>query len=158
MALIYRTTDLAKWGAGIGANLIASQVDNNIWELATRIVELETNPALPVGIANVVASNSQFIIVLTNGVELGPFTLPVAVFGMRDEWLPATQYLKFNVFTVADVGVFMALVDHISAATFDPNAVNAGLQPLYFQVFGVATGGNSVDTFGAIEHAAFNGI
>lgn len=41
----------------------------------------------------------------------------------------------FDVFAVDDVGVFMVLLDHDAAATFDPDAVDDDLNPLYKKIF-----------------------
>jgi hypothetical protein len=135
MDLTFRT--LGAWGAGKGANLAPSEVDNNFWELAQAIVDLTANPALPVGIASIAVSGTQMTITLTDGTVLGPWTLPVLTFRWRYEWQPSTSYAVLDVFTVTNVGIFMVQVAHTTGATFDPNLLVGG-SPAYLMLFGSA--------------------
>lgn len=74
MAITYRTT--GAWGAGIGVNLSAAQVDANFYDLDQRVVELETNPEPPNGISNITVSGSQLTIYTSDLTQYGPFTIP----------------------------------------------------------------------------------
>jgi len=145
--LTFRT--LGAWGAGKGANLDAGEVDANFWSLAEAIVNLQNNPAQPVGIASIGISGSQMTITLTDGSVMGPFTIPVLTFRWRGEYEPGI-YAVLDVFTVTSgnasidpatvrYGIFMVQV----AGTydlFDPTATDIDGNPVYLQLFG------SVDT------------
>jgi hypothetical protein len=50
-------------------------------------------------------------------------------------WTPNTTLHYGEMFSVPDVGVFLVLRDHVSAATFDPAAENGSGQPLYQKIF-----------------------
>jgi hypothetical protein len=50
-------------------------------------------------------------------------------------WTPDTHLHYGEIFSVPDVGVFLVLRDHISAATFDPDAENGSGLPLYEKIF-----------------------
>jgi len=116
------------WGAGKGSNLQPTEVDNNFWSIAEAILDLQSNPALPVGIESITVSGTQMTITLTDGTVMGPFTLPVLTFRWRGEWVPFAVYAELDVFTVLNVGIFMALLDHSSGAEFDPD-ITAGEPP-----------------------------
>jgi hypothetical protein len=123
------------WGAGKGANLQPTEVDANFWELAQAIVDLQSNPAQPVGIESISVSGTQMTITLTDGTVMGPFTLPVLTFRWRGEWVPLAAYAELDVFTVEFTGIFMAVLAHTSGATFDPNIAVSG-EPALLQLFG----------------------
>jgi hypothetical protein len=123
------------WGPGKGANLQPSEVDGNFWAIAQAIVDLESNPAQPVGIESIVVSGTQMTIYLTDGSVMGPFTLPVLTFRWRGEWMPDSTYAELDVFTVEDTGIFLVVLDHTSGATFDPD-IAVGGEPALVQMFG----------------------
>jgi hypothetical protein len=75
---IYRTA--GAWGAGIGANLSAAQIDGNFWGHEERIEALETSAPEPNNISNILVVGTQMTIVLEDATEFGPFTLPQAPF------------------------------------------------------------------------------
>jgi hypothetical protein len=133
MTLIYRTT--GPWGSGKGVNLQASEVDSNFWQLAEEIVTLQSNPAIPNGIASISVSGTQMTIYLNDGSIMGPFTLPILMFRWRGEWQPTTSYAELDVFTVLNTGIFCVLIAHTSGTTFDPN-LQVGGQPALQQLFG----------------------
>lgn len=162
MPVIFVTTDPTKWGDGIGLLLSPEQIDENFWTLLVRIIELETNPLPPVGITNIVVTGSQFKVFLSDGAELGPFDLPLANWTRRGEWLPNTAYMALDVIEVSTHGLFIVNADHVSALTFDPNAVDpVTFEPLYHQSFGIPTNivaGAISPAYPALEHAAFGGF
>jgi hypothetical protein len=45
MAIVYRTDDGARWGAGKVSNLAPAEVDVNFWEVVQRLVSLKTKSA-----------------------------------------------------------------------------------------------------------------
>ena len=109
------------WGPGKGANLQAAEVDENFWEIATEILNLQTNPAVPVGIQSITISGTQMTITLTDGTVMGPYTIPVLVMRWRDEWQPQTPYVQLDVFKVTDRGIYLIQLDHVSGDVFDPD-------------------------------------
>jgi len=120
MAIVYRTD--GAWGTGKGANLVAGEVDSNFYDLAQRMLTVETDmPEAAVSIAYFSISGSQFTVHMTDGTQQGPFELPVRAWNFRDEWLPDTIYNIDDVVT-ANGSVYMVLVNHTSGATFDPGA------------------------------------
>jgi hypothetical protein len=134
MDITFRT--LGAWGPGKGANLQPSEVDNNFWSLAEAIVALQTNPALPNGIASISVSGTHMSITLSDGAVLGPFPLPVLVFHWRGEWTPSTPYAQLDVFSVANVGIFLVQIPYTSGATFDPSVTDGAGNPILLQLFG----------------------
>jgi hypothetical protein len=67
---------------------------------------------------------------MTDGTVQGPFQLPVRAWNFRGDWLPNTVYNVDDVVT-ANGGVYMVLVNHTSAATFDAGATDGSGNPLY---------------------------
>jgi hypothetical protein len=133
VSITYRT--LGPWGSGKGANLQPGEVDNNFWSIAEAIVALETNPAMPVGIASITVSGTQMYITLTDSTVLGPYTLPVLTFRWRGEWEPNADYVALDVVTVTNTGIFMCQVSHTSGDTFDIRQEIGGTL-VWLQLFG----------------------
>lgn len=160
----YRTTDMAKWGAGKGSNLDAGEVDENFWAVVQRLVALETNPPAPVNIAAIDVDGDQMVITLEDATAFGPFTLPTTVFRYREDWAPGTAYLQFDVFKVDGRGVYMVQLDHVSADEFDEGALgdDTDSTALYFKIFGFSqpggmTGSEEVTTQTYTPSATDNG-
>ena len=128
MTLLYRTTDINRWGVGLGANLSASQIDNNFYELDKAIKLIA--PVNGVGISSIDVTDSQFTVRMTDGTVSGPFTLPVAKFSTKGAWTPTTPY-KTNDLITALGAVYIVQKDHTSAASFVPGA-NDGLGNNYY--------------------------
>ena len=150
MAIDITFRTLGAWGAGKGANLDAGEVDDNFWSLAQAIVDLQNNPALPVGIASISVSGTEMTITLSDGSVMGPFTLPVLTFRWRGEFEGGVSYATLDVFTVSSgnafidpitvrYGIFLVQVAG-TWAIFEPDNTDDADTPLYLQLFG------SVDT------------
>ena len=134
MTLTFRT--VGAWGAGKGSNLDPSEIDNNFWEIAQEIVALQNAASGAAnGIASMTVNGTQMSIFLTDGTELGPFTIPVLTFRWRGEWQPSTSYAELDVVKVTGTGIFMVQVATTSNATFDATET-AGDTLVYFQLFG----------------------
>jgi hypothetical protein len=134
MTLTYRTG--GPWGAGKGTNLTPSEVDQNVYELAQAIVALQDHETAGAnGIATVTLADTQMSIFLTDGTELGPFTIPVLKFRWRGEWEPDTSYAELDVVKVTSVGIFMLQVNSTSNSTFDATETS-GDNLVYLQLFG----------------------
>jgi hypothetical protein len=121
MTIIYRTA--GPWGAGKGANLVAGEIDGNFHDLDARVGSIKDNiPAAAVGIAFfAVTPPNLFYVHMTNGTIQGPFALPQLAWNFRNVWLPSTAYAVNDVIT-ANGSTYMVLINHISAATFDPGS------------------------------------
>lgn len=122
MAMIWRTTDLLKWGAGKGSKLTKIEIDGNFWELLSRLVALETNPPGVDEITNITLVGSQLTIFTSSGGAFGPYTIPVSVFHFAGTWLAGATYSELDLVRVEGLGLYLVLDDHVAAATFNPAA------------------------------------
>ncbi|MHB2169973.1 hypothetical protein [Alsobacter sp. R-9] len=91
MTMRYRTT--GAWGAGIGANLTAAQIDENFYTLWQKIAEEIAALDSPVGISNIVQTGLSFTVILSDATELGPFTLTNPQVPQGTEIVSATHTL-----------------------------------------------------------------
>lgn len=127
MTIVYRTS--GPWGAGKGANLVPAEVDGNFFDVSTRVTVLEDGtPTAANGIAffNIGGTNNElFYVHMTDGTIQGPFALPQKTWNFRDVWAPSIVYNADDVVTAIG-SVYLVLLNHISASTFDPTA-NDGL-------------------------------
>ena len=121
ISITYRTSDPTQWGAGIGRNLHASEFDQNLWNLATAIVALQTDRPQPNNIASITVTDTVMNITLDDGTVIGPLPLPVLTFRWRAAWAPFTPYAVLDAFTVEGYGLYLVVQHHTSGAEFDPN-------------------------------------
>ena len=121
MPIIFRTEDETKWGAGKGSNLTPGEVDENIWELLGRIAALEDSPPTAISIDHFEVVGALMYVHMSNLAVLGPYTLPVSAWAMRDAWQPLTPYAAMDVVTNGG-SVYLVNRAHTSAAAFDPYA------------------------------------
>lgn len=121
-----------------GAPISAAEHDANIHNLDDRVTVIETDPPSAVSVASAVRSGDAMIITLTDGTPLDPITLPVIVHPLRGAWAPETNYAKYD-WLYANGVSYEALLDHTSAATFDP-AANDGAGHDYYAVVMTAPG------------------
>lgn len=147
MALTYRTT--GAWGAGKGGNLLPAEVDANFYELAQQIVALGAGPA-PAEIDTITLVGTQLTFTLSDARVFGPFTIPRAAFRWRGEWAGATAYAENDVVSVDGAGVFLVLIAHTSASTFDAGATSGGL-PVYQLMLAAASGGGGATARTVVE-------
>ncbi len=123
---VYRNTDLTKWGTGKGARLTSVEGDTNLWDIVVRLLALEVD-AGQIDYGYTVGSDLYFR--TTNHHVIGPIALPTAKWNARGEWLPNTQYFVND--TVAQDGTaYLVMIDHTSAAYFDPYAT-VGINHIY---------------------------
>lgn len=135
--IVYRGDHPAPRNAGKGSALTVDEFDDNFYELYTRILALETSPPTAVGISNITVTGSQLLISMTDGVtSYGPFTLPIASFRFRGDYVPATAYAALDIVSVPNQGLFLINIAHTGENPFDPNAVDGGAHPLYSLLFG----------------------
>lgn len=136
MTIVYKNS--GPWGAGsgagVGGKLTSLQGDQNNYEFDTRITTIEDADG-PVSIASIEtdSSGSTITVNLTDGSSAGPFPLPVAMINPVGEWQPLTHYNYLDLFNVRALGVYLVLVEHTSAASFDPEATDdtTDNNPLY---------------------------
>lgn len=121
----FRTTDVARWGAGKEAKLTSLEIDENMWELVSRILILEGSPVQPNQISDITLTGSQLTISLDDGTQFGPYTIPVATMRFRGDWAAATQYYQLDLIRVTDQGLFMVMRDHVAFSSFDPNQTSS---------------------------------
>lgn len=147
--IIFRTTDLLRWGLagglGTGGNLLPLQFDENMWALLTRIQVLENNPPVAISVSGFTVIGSQFQVNMSDGSTRGPYDLPVATFRFVGEWVNSLPLLKLDFVSKKGYGLYMVLIAHttpVTPAVFDPAAVDTaplsptfGL-PLYKLVYG----------------------
>ena len=95
-SITYRTT--GAWGAGLGTDLTAAQVDMNFWILYSLIVSLQNEA--PVTISYFTVTGNSMWITMTDHYVFGPFTIPQAVWNFRGAFQPNSAYNVNDVFTV----------------------------------------------------------
>lgn len=132
------TTDAVKWGTGKGSPLTATEADLDLWELLRRLKLLETNPPTAVSISNIIVSGTQMQINMSNGTFFGPFTLPIATFQFRGDFVAGTTYFELDLISVPGSGLYLARLGHVGVAPFDPARTIAG-NAVYLKVFGEDT-------------------
>jgi hypothetical protein len=120
---IYRTD--GPWGVGKGSNLTAAEGDGNFYDINLRLGSLETSRPQPDNFASVTRVGTQITFTLLSG-ESFTLDLPVLKWRFRGEWTPITGYAANDTFRVTGDGLYMVLLDHTSAATFDAAAALAG--------------------------------
>src|ERR1700734_495824 len=95
--LTYRTS--GPWGAGLGANLSATQIDTNFYTLFAEVLALSDHAEGAAGIASMAILNGdQLFVTLTNDAVLGPFIIPTSNWNWRGTWAPETVYQPFDTF------------------------------------------------------------
>jgi hypothetical protein len=134
--LTFRTA--GAWGPGQNRNLSAEQVDSNFYELALALANALANPPSPIEIASFNVAGAALTIVMSNGSTVGPLPLPVLMWRWRDAWMPFVPYAQLDVFKVEGTGIFLVLLSHNAAASFDPLATDVGGNPLYMKLIGTA--------------------
>jgi hypothetical protein len=137
--ITYRT--IGPWGPGKGANLQASEVDNNFWSAAVAIDALINDPPEANGIGAISVSGTQMTIVLNDGTVMGPYTIPVLTFRWRGEWNPSTPYAELDVFTKDAVGIFLVQIAYTSGTDWDPNVTDGSGNLILKQLFGAVDAG-----------------
>lgn len=124
----YRTT--GAWGAGKGSDLTPVEVDTNFWDIIERIVTIEELPDPSAGIESFSVIGTDFYVQMTDATQLGPYPLPLVKFTARGAWTPSTPYVVMDTFDNGGA-LYMVLVNHTSALTFDAGA-NDGLGNEYY--------------------------
>lgn len=132
MPLIFRDTK--------GAPLTAAEVDANFRFVQDEIEDIQENPPVANSISNVTVGGGggTFSVHLEDGTIFGPFNLPTAMVTWRGEWIPDTGYFYLDLVYTLTGGVYLVLIDHVSADEFDPDAeITEGT--LYHHIWGPVT-------------------
>lgn len=140
------------WGAGIGADLDADQVDENFWTLFELIAALSDGHANQgIGIANITSSLGQVTFYLTDGSTRGPFTIPSAPLVGRGAWAPSTTYSVGDIVSHGSAA-YLVVFDHTSQTTFSAGA-NDGVGDDYYQLLIDLSAGAGIPTGGQAKYA-----
>lgn len=116
--LIYVTTNMLRWGAGLGGPLTAGQIDKNFGDLEERVWEVENNPPAANGIASITQGGNTITVHLEDGAT-STFNLPLPIWDYVGDWAPNTGMFRGNIFTYQRTGLYLALQDHVTDATFN---------------------------------------
>lgn len=133
ISITFRTTDNSRWGAGLGHNLTADEIDLNFWNLKEAF-EAFTAPAA-ITIASVTRSGTDMFLVMSDNTTIGPIPLPVLAFRYLGAWQAHFAYSVLDTFFVLGRGIFTTEIAHTSGASFDPDITVAG-DPALLQLFG----------------------
>jgi hypothetical protein len=131
-SLTFRTSDVTRWGGGLGSDLSAVQVDLNFWTLFAAVDALEATSGAGAGIdfINQPSGGNVFFIHLTDHRVLGPFTIPTAQWNPRGAWAPTTNYAAYDVVS-NDGSLYLIVIPHTSGATFSAFATDGLGHNLY---------------------------
>lgn len=102
--------------------LTVLEFDGNFTTLKGMIDYLTDHPLQGVGVSSITQDGTAGPITfhMSDGTARGPFTLPKSNFRYRGDWAALTNYIVGDFFAIADVGLYVVLQTHTSAATFDP--------------------------------------
>ncbi len=132
MPLFYVST--GPWnghGTVVNRPLHEPEFDGNTWDLDQRLTALEALD-IGVGISNITQPSDAQIKITLSDNSFYIFSLPEVKLNYRGEWQPGTTYFANDVVTVTQLlGVYLVLLDHTSAAVFDPGA-NDGAGHLWY--------------------------
>jgi hypothetical protein len=117
MAIVYRNTDLTRWGTGKGARLTSLEGDLNLWQITQRVTELENNPILPVELEAIDVTGNLMTFLMSDYSTRGPITLPQAAFNFTGDFQPLHNYELYD-FLLARDGLYLVLTPYTSGATF----------------------------------------
>lgn len=143
VAISYHTTDPAQWGTGLERDLIASEVDQNFYNINVRLAALDADRPQPNNIATITVSGTFMTVFLDDATMIGPLPLPVLQFHWRNEWAPNALYLPLDTFIVVGKGIYSVLVEHTSGLVFDEEALSIDDEPLYNKLFGSDAGASA---------------
>jgi hypothetical protein len=117
VALKYRTDDNAQWGVGLGRDLNPEEIDQNFYDVETRLEGVEQNPVLPNEIETISVDGNRMTITMADHTTFGPYILPQAAFRFTGAFQPNHDYRLYD-FLVANDGLYMVLHDFTSGDTF----------------------------------------
>jgi hypothetical protein len=118
MTIIYRTD--GDWGSGKGSNLTAAEVDENVYDLDARVTSLENDPPAAVDISNITQAGGVMTVHLNDGSSYN-VDLPKATIKFRGDYTASTAYNVNDLVNAPGYGLYLVLIAHTAAATFDPD-------------------------------------
>ncbi len=110
MAIIYRHQK--------GSPLTAQEVDNNFYEIVSRLEVLEQKTTQGESIAKIEQKGDRLEIIGTYGHLLGQATLPTLQYNVRGKWLPKADYAAQDVVT-REAQTWVCREAHTTAEIFD---------------------------------------
>lgn len=122
MTLRYRTA--GPWGAGLGSNLSAAQVDENFYTLSQALSSFTAPPG--VGISSITMAGASMTVHLSDGSTQGPFVLPTAAFRFTGDYQPGTDYAPLDIFYDPNSGLYLVSIAYHSPEDdpFNPNVID----------------------------------
>jgi len=135
--ITYCVTDLTKWGTGKNSPLTPHEVDENFYGLDQALGNLVENPPQPITVVSVDYTNNYLNFHLTDTTVVSCFFPPVRLY-WKGEWASGTQYYSTDIISATGFGVYLVNVDHVSAATFDPDLRDVNGYLVYVLMFSVA--------------------
>jgi hypothetical protein len=131
--LLYKTTDLLKWGVGLGRRLHASEVDTNFWNIRQTLNDILSNPTAPNNIDHFsIDANNNLIVHMADATTFTIGPLPIAEFHDRGAFA-AVHYNYGDIFT-SGTGLYMVIQEHNGVLPFNPAATGIS-GPLYRLLF-----------------------
>lgn len=106
MPIIYRSEK--------GGPLSIEEMDNNFYQLAQRLEQLEGKSFHAEGIGKIQQDGDQLTIIGDRGTVFGPFRLPIVPYTPRGEWGTQTDYAAFDVVSYTG-NAYVCLRPHSSA-------------------------------------------
>jgi hypothetical protein len=137
----YHTNDASAWGTGVNRPLTWVEHDQSHWNLAYRISNLEAT-ALGKTISYMAESNGSLFVHYSDHSIDGPFPLPIATFNWTGLWQPTHAYSVADTFQ-GNNSIYIVLIAHTSASTFDPNATDGLGHHLYQQMMDISLAGQT---------------
>jgi hypothetical protein len=140
-------------------DLTATQIDQNFKNLRDALNSLINNPGEPIGVVSATIDGRKLTFNLSNSTTIGPFYLDFPELHNRGNWEPDISYDELDIFRKPGIGLYMVQINHISASTFDKNAVDiASGNPLYLEMFAFAPAENIVYDMGFFYPAVLKDI
>jgi hypothetical protein len=95
----------------------------------------------PDELSSVTASGSNLFFTMASGLSFGPIPIPFVTWRWLGNYVASTNYFRLDWFNVPGSGIYLTLVDHVTADTFDPLAEDGDGNPLYVQISEAAAAG-----------------
>ena len=129
-SLTYRSADLTKWGAGLGSNLSAAQIDTNFWTLFAALQSVEDTQHTVADIDYFTVVADSLYITMTDHRVLGPLKIPTSQWNYRGTWVAATIYAANDIVT-NNGAIYLVITPHTSNSSFSAGAVDGTGHPYY---------------------------
>lgn len=130
--LVFKNTtgDYSGTGAGLGGRLTSAQADNNSWLIKQAIETLQAAGGKTISSCS--ATANQLTITYTDATT-DIITLPTATWTWRGEWNAGTSYAVNDLFSESGT-IYLVLVAHTAATSFDPGEILTGSGDVYQKI------------------------